>query len=185
MSRKCFELAEQATATTGRRATHRLVGRRVNVPAAFRGRSTGTRRAKPPRGIRAAFAITVARVFSAVRCRARGSALSRSSRPRGPIRRHRCHRGRVDRGSARGFGARDSVFRTRSRFSHDAAPHRVQIIRIVYIYDDVHVFPSLSVALIPRDRPSLPFSLSFSLTSRTHRPRVRCATAVSAVGTFP
>lgn len=42
MSRKCFELAEQATATTGRRATHRLVGRRVDAPAAFRGRSTGT-----------------------------------------------------------------------------------------------------------------------------------------------
>lgn len=63
------------------------------------------------------------------------------------------------------------------RVTRDAASR----IRIVYIYD-VRVSPSLSVAPISRDRPSLPVSLSLFLSfpraSSPHRLCVRCATAV-------
>jgi len=91
VSRKCFELAEQATATTGRRATHRLVGRRVNAPATFRGRSTGALSVRISR-VRAVLARMVARVFPHCplsRARFRVIALS-------AIRYHQCHRRRVE-----------------------------------------------------------------------------------------
>lgn len=153
MSRKCFELAEQATATTGRRATHRLVRRCVNVPVAKHGRSIGACHVKAPR-IRAALARTVARVFSAV-----ARAVPRLiSFPRPRDRRHGCHRCPVDRTRVR------RARRVTYSVTCDAASRRVRI-RIVYVYK----YLSLSFAPIVRKLPSILFSHPCIAPSRRER----------------